>query len=79
MAHSRFSVMFPHRRPSGSSMGLLSSPTLSRGEQVEPMVDDGQLEALVAQDAEGDAASWPALLGRIGHLRSRRRLRGESA
>ncbi len=42
-------------------MGLLSSPTLSVAERVSHMVDDGQLEVLVARAAEGDAASWRAL------------------
>jgi DNA-directed RNA polymerase specialized sigma24 family protein len=41
-------------------MGLLSSPTLTIEEHVRVM-DEGQLEALVARAAEGDAASWRML------------------
>lgn len=42
-------------------MGLLSSPTLATGARVGSMVDDGQLEILVARAADGDKASWRAL------------------
>lgn len=42
-------------------MGLLSSATLSLARRVDTMVDDGQLEALVVQAADGDTASWRAL------------------
>jgi DNA-directed RNA polymerase specialized sigma24 family protein len=41
-------------------MGLLSSPTLTIGERVGVM-DEGQLEVLVARAAEGDTSSWRAL------------------
>jgi DNA-directed RNA polymerase specialized sigma24 family protein len=42
-------------------MGLLSSPTLTMGERVSAMVDEGQLELLVARAAEGDKAAWRTL------------------
>lgn len=42
-------------------MGLLSSPTLSIGERVRSMVDETQLEVLVARAAEGDTSAWRAV------------------
>jgi len=42
-------------------MGLLSSPTLAIGERATIMVDDAQLEALIARAAQGDASAWRAL------------------
>ena len=42
-------------------MGLLSSPTVAIGEHVSTMVDDGQLEVLVARAAQGDTGSWREL------------------
>jgi DNA-directed RNA polymerase specialized sigma24 family protein len=41
-------------------MGLLSSPTLSIRERVS-MMDEAQLEVLVARAADGDTGSWRAL------------------
>jgi DNA-directed RNA polymerase specialized sigma24 family protein len=74
-------VTFVPWRPSGLSMGLLSSSTLGIGERI--VVDDVQLEALVARAADGDATAWrdlwedvepwliklvgnPRFLGRVG-------------
>lgn len=42
-------------------MGLLSSPTLTIGEQVSVMVDELELEVLVVKAADGDTAAWCAL------------------
>ncbi len=42
-------------------MGLLSSATISLGESESSMVNEAQLEVLVAQAAEGDTAAWRAL------------------
>ena len=42
-------------------MGLLSSPTLTIGERVSVMEDEGQLEQLVARAAGGDKAAWRTL------------------
>ena len=53
--------MFSLPRPSGLSVGLLSSPTLDLAGRVNVMEDEGQLEALVSRAAAGDTAAWRAL------------------
>lgn len=60
MASSEVGVTFFASRPSGICMGLVSLSTLTLEEHVRVM-DEGQIEVLVARAAEGDTGSWRML------------------
>src|SRR5262245_31760580 len=53
--------MFWPSRPSGSCMALVTSPTLAIRRHVSPMMNDSDLEELVARAAAGEKAAWRAL------------------
>lgn len=61
MDEAKSSVTFLARLPFGSTVGLLTSPTVVIGDRVNTMVAGIELESLVESSARGDTAAWRAL------------------